>query len=87
MWIGTDDVMTKEKVLCGLERMWKEISRQIWDYICIATVLKGCCHDLIWGAFCIGTYVKECWQDLFWSAIWIRTDDRGWSHDLIWGSL
>jgi hypothetical protein len=90
MWIGADDkecCYDKENVLCGLERMWKEIFRQIWYYISIARDLIGCCHDLIWGAFCIGTDVEEYSHDLTWSAMWIRTDDRGWSNDLTWGAL
>jgi hypothetical protein len=62
---------------------WKgsemKFSGQIWYNICIATDLKGCCHDPMWGDVWVLTDVKECcheiissnfgleimWQDIF----------------------
>jgi hypothetical protein len=32
--------VNKIESVCGLDRMWKKISRQIWDNICIVTDMK-----------------------------------------------
>jgi hypothetical protein len=50
MWIGNDV---------------KGIFTTNLSIIFIATVLKGCWHNLIWCDMWIGTDVEECWHEVF----------------------
>jgi hypothetical protein len=87
MWIGQmiyDAVMTKSKVLCGLEKMWQKLSRTIWSKMRIRTDDKGWCHDLIWHGTLIGTDVKRCCLDQFtvlsgFNSMWQKVSWPIWS--------
>jgi hypothetical protein len=75
MWIWTDDIWCCLNqiyiLLCVLERMWQEFSRQVWSSMWVRTSDTGWCLDLIWGALWIGTVAKKFCRDENWSAMWM----------------